>query len=129
MEASGSLLSMMSMKSSLLLASFFRLPLCSSTQFYITVSISFAASFIEDKRLCKSKNSRNGIASDATKAPDRTASLFIVAIADPASSPFWTTLSRYLLGKSGLVFPKLTNITIHMNSSHSGNTRQNTNTK
>ena len=30
-----------------------------------------------------------------------------------------------MLGKSGLVFPKLTNVTIHMNSTLSENTRQN----
>ena len=34
-----------------------------------------------------------------------------------------------VLGKSGLVFPKLTNVTIHVNSTFNGNTRQNTNTK
>ena len=34
-----------------------------------------------------------------------------------------------LFGKSELVFPKLTNITIHMNSTLSENTRQNTDTK
>ena len=34
-----------------------------------------------------------------------------------------------LLEKSGLVFPKLTNITIHMNSIHSRNIWQNTDTK
>ena len=28
-----------------------------------------------------------------------------------------------VLGKFGLVFPKLTNVTIHMNSTHSENTR------
>ena len=33
------------------------------------------------------------------------------------------TLISYVLGKSGLVFPKLTSITIHKNSTHSGNTR------
>ena len=34
-----------------------------------------------------------------------------------------------LLGKYGLVFPKLTKGTIHMNNTHSGKTRQNTDTK
>ena len=36
---------------------------------------------------------------------------------------------RTMLGKSGIVFPKLTNVTIPMNSNFSGNTRQNTDTK
>ena len=34
-----------------------------------------------------------------------------------------------VLGKSGLFFPKLTNVTIHMNSTLNGNTRQITDTK
>ena len=34
-----------------------------------------------------------------------------------------------LLGKSWLVFPKLTNVTIHINSTFSGNIRQVTDTK
>ena len=34
-----------------------------------------------------------------------------------------------LLGKSGLVFPNLTKVTIHMNSTLNENTRQNTDTK
>ena len=37
-------------------------------------------------------------------------------------------LGSYVLGKSGLVFPKLTKNTIHMNSTQR-NTRQNTDTK
>ena len=40
-----------------------------------------------------------------------------------------SSLSGLLLGKSGIVFPKLTNVTIPMNSNFSGNTRQNTDTK
>ena len=47
----------------------------------------------------------------------------------PQSITNLTFLSCLVLGKSGLVFPKLTNVTIHMNSTHNGNTRQNTNTK
>ena len=38
-------------------------------------------------------------------------------------------LTGKVLGKSGIVFPKLTNVIIPMNSNFSGNTRQNTNTK
>ena len=40
---------------------------------------------------------------------------------------FILNLINYLLGKSGLVFPKLTKVTIHMNSTLSRNTRQNNN--
>ena len=50
--------------------------------------------------------------------------LIEIGVSDPSSLEFKLGLVL-VLGKSGLIFPKLTNITIHVNSTLSGNTRQN----
>ena len=46
-----------------------------------------------------------------------------------AKALYFDSVLDLVLGKSDILFPKLTNVTIPMNSNFNGNTRQNTDTK